>query len=40
VNEGEEQKVINLMRTTVGPPEKDQHRVTLFVLNATGSDQF
>ena len=40
VNEGEEQKVINLMRQAVGTPEKEQHRVTLFILNATGSDQF
>lgn len=40
VDEGEEQKVIDLMREAVGPPEKDQHRVTLFILNATGSEQF
>ena len=40
VNEGEVQKVIDLMRETVGPPEKEQHRVTLFILNATGSEQF
>jgi uncharacterized protein YaaQ len=40
VNEGEEQKVIDLMREAVGPPEKEQHRVTLFLLNATGSEQF
>jgi hypothetical protein len=40
VDEGEEQKVIDLMREAVGPPEKEQHRVTLFILNATGSEQF
>jgi len=40
VDEGEEQKVIDLMRNAVGPPEKEQHRVTLFILNATGSEQF
>ena len=40
VNEGDEQKVIDLMRSAVGPPETEQHRVTLFVLNATGSEQF
>lgn len=40
VNESEEQKVIDLMHEAVGPPEKEQHRVTLFILNATGSEQF
>ncbi len=40
VDEGDDQKVIDLMREAVGPPEKEQHRVTLFVLNATGSEQF
>ena len=40
VNESEEQKVIDLMREAVGPPEKEQHRVTIFILNATGSEQF
>ena len=40
VNESEEQKVIDLMREAVCPPEKEQHRVTLFILNATGSEQF
>ena len=40
VDEGDEQNVIDLMREFVGPPEKEQHRVTLFVLNATGSEQF
>lgn len=40
VEEDEEQKVIDLMKEAVGKPEKEQHRVTLFVLNATGSEQF
>ena len=40
IDEGEQQKVIELMRKAVGPPEKEQHRVTIFVLNATGSEQF
>jgi uncharacterized protein YaaQ len=40
VNDGEEQKVVNLMRGAVGPPEKEQHRVTLFILSALGSEQF
>lgn len=40
VDEGQEQTVIDLMRKAVGPPEKEQHRVTLFILNATGSEQF
>ena len=40
VDEGDEQKVIDLMHEAVGPPETEQHRVTLFVLNATGSEQF
>jgi uncharacterized protein YaaQ len=40
VEEGEETCVIKLLRETVGPPEKEQHRVTLFILNATASEQF
>lgn len=40
VEEGQEQAIIDLMRETVGPPEKEQHRVTLFILNALGSEQF
>jgi uncharacterized protein YaaQ len=40
VDEGEEQTVIELMKEAVGPPEEEQHRVTLFILNATGSEQF
>ena len=40
VDEGQEKDVINLMKQAVGAPEKEQHRVTLFVLNALGSEQF
>ncbi len=40
VDEGKEQEVFNLMRKAVGPPDNEQHRVTLFVLNAIGSEQF
>ena len=40
VDPGEEQKVIDLMRQAIGPPEEGQHRVTLFILNATHSEQF
>lgn len=40
VDAGEEQKVIDLMRKAVGPPEEEQHRVTLFILNATDAEQF
>ena len=40
VEEPDVQKVIGLMRKAVGAPEAAQHRVTLFVLDATGSEQF
>ena len=40
VEEGDVQTITDLMRNAVGAPEKEQHRVTLFVLNATGSEQF
>jgi uncharacterized protein YaaQ len=40
VEEGQEKAVIDLMKEAVGPPEKAQHRVTLFVLNALDSEQF
>ena len=40
VEEGDVQTVTELMRKAAGTPEKDQHRVTLFVLTATGSEQF
>lgn len=40
VAEGKEKTVIDLMKKAVGPPEKEQHRVTLFVMNALDSEQF
>ncbi|MBC8334394.1 MAG: cyclic-di-AMP receptor [Anaerolineae bacterium] len=40
VEDGQEQVVIDLMREAVGPPEKEQHRVTLFLLDAIGSEHF
>ena len=40
VEEGQEKSVIDLMKANVGPPEKEQHRVTLFILNALDSEQF
>jgi uncharacterized protein YaaQ len=40
VPEGQEQNVINLMREAVGPPEQEQHRVTIFILNAMDTEQF
>jgi len=40
VEDGEEQAVIDLMKKVVGPPEKEQNRVTLFVLSALASEQF
>ena len=40
VEAGAEQKVIKLMREAVGPPEKEQHRVTLFIINAQDTVQF
>jgi uncharacterized protein YaaQ len=40
VEEDQVQAVIQLMKDVVGPPEKEQHRVTLFVLNALASEQF
>ena len=40
VDEGQEQSIIDLMKKTVGPPEKEQHSVTIYILNALGSEQF
>jgi uncharacterized protein YaaQ len=40
VEDGKEKPVINLMKEAVGSPEKEQHRVTLFVLHAVDSEQF
>jgi uncharacterized protein YaaQ len=39
VQEGNEQVVINLLKGAVGSPDPDQHRITLFVLNASNYEQ-
>ena len=39
VAEDQIQTVIGQIKAVVGPPEKDQHRVTLFVLNAIDFEQ-
>ncbi len=39
VDDGKESEVIQLMRDSVGPPDKEQHRVTIFVLNAIEFEQ-
>jgi len=40
VEEAQVPAVIELMKDVVGAPEKEQNRVTLFVLNALASEQF
>jgi len=40
VEDDQVQKVIDLMKESAGPPEENQHRVTLFVLDAAESEQF
>lgn len=40
VEEAQVPAVIDLMKNVVGAPEKEQNRVTLFVLNALASEQF
>jgi uncharacterized protein YaaQ len=39
INEGQENDVIDLLKTAVGPPDPDQHRLTIFVLNALNFEQ-
>ena len=39
IDEGKEKEVIDLLKDAVGKPDPDQHRVTLFVLNATDFEQ-
>jgi uncharacterized protein YaaQ len=39
VDEGQVQAVIDLLKQTVGEPEKSQHRVTLFVIDAIDFEQ-
>ncbi|MBN1665820.1 MAG: cyclic-di-AMP receptor [Anaerolineales bacterium] len=39
VEENQVQDVIQQLKAVVGPPEKEQHRVTLFVINAIDFEQ-
>jgi uncharacterized protein YaaQ len=39
VDEGKETEIIDVLKSAVGRPDPDQHRVTLFVLNATDFEQ-
>jgi uncharacterized protein YaaQ len=39
VDEGNEKDVIDIIKNAVGQPDPDQHRVTLFVINATDFEQ-
>jgi len=39
VEDGDEENVVGLLKTAVGKPDPDQHRITLFILNATDYKQ-
>lgn len=39
VEEGTVTEVINLLKSAVGEPDPDQHRITLFVLDAINFEQ-
>ncbi len=39
VDEGQEAEVIDLLKSAVGKPDPDQHRLTIFMLNATDFQQ-
>jgi len=39
VDEGQESAVIDLLKSAVGKPDPEQHRLTIFVLNATDFQQ-
>ena len=39
VEETEVEEVIKLLKIAVGPPDTDQHRITLFVMNAVDFNQ-
>lgn len=39
VDEGDENQVIKLLKSAVGEPDPDQHRITLFVLDALNFEQ-
>ena len=39
IDEGQEKEVIDLLKSAVGKPDPEQHRLTIFVLNATNFEQ-
>lgn len=39
IDEGREDEVIGLLKTAVGEPDPDQHRITIFVLDALNFEQ-
>jgi len=39
VDEGREYEIMDLLKSAVGPPDPDQHRITLFVLPALNFEQ-
>lgn len=39
VDEGQEAEVITFLKGAVGKPDPEQHRLTIFVLNATSYEQ-
>jgi uncharacterized protein YaaQ len=39
VEDGQEYQVIDLLKSAVGAPDPDQHRITLFVINASNYEQ-
>ena len=39
VDEGRENEVIELLKNAVGEPDPDQHRITIFVLDALNFEQ-
>jgi uncharacterized protein YaaQ len=39
IDEGRENEVIGLLKTAVGAPDPDQHRITIFVLDALNFEQ-
>jgi len=39
IDEGTESEVIRLLKSAVGQPDPDQHRITVFVLNAINFEQ-
>ncbi len=39
VDDGQENEVIDLLKSAVGDPDPDQHRITIFVLDALTFEQ-